>query len=158
MAQTDRGDRWEGRSTSAEATAATSSTRMSLLSPCVITFLGAADRSVWSQVAYDNLHKLEFGGRFYLVKRRGCTVHGKTVVISAETIGESVDVALDASARSTGRGLRRSAGGRYLPCRGAGRWVRGDRRRRASTPTGRVGLPAVRALVLCSAQQRGDRP
>ena len=39
---------------SAEATAATSSTRMSLLSPCVITFLGAADRSVWSQVAYDN--------------------------------------------------------------------------------------------------------
>lgn len=64
------------------------------LNPSSIAFVGATERSVWSNVAYDNLKTLEFSGEIYPVNRRGGKVYGRAAATSASAIGAVVDAAL----------------------------------------------------------------
>ncbi len=77
-----------------ESQAAMTSSLQCFLSPSSIAFIGATERSVWSNVAYDNLKMLGFPGNIYPVNRRGGEIYGRAAATSATAIGETVDTAL----------------------------------------------------------------
>jgi acetate---CoA ligase (ADP-forming) len=64
-----------------------------LFRPRSVALVGAADKSVFSQLAYRNLVEFGFADRTYLVNRRGGQTHGRPAVTSCGQIGEQVDVA-----------------------------------------------------------------
>ncbi len=64
------------------------------LNPRSIVFVGASDRSPWSNTAYGNLKALGFAGELHLVSRSGGMAHGQQTLRSCAEIGQSVDVAL----------------------------------------------------------------
>ncbi|MDM0086491.1 MULTISPECIES: acetate--CoA ligase family protein [unclassified Variovorax] len=64
------------------------------LHPRSIAFVGATERSVWSNAAHATLQKLGYDGRLYPVNRRGGEVYGRHAATSAKAIGEPVDMAL----------------------------------------------------------------
>jgi acyl-CoA synthetase (NDP forming) len=66
----------------------------SMFRPRSVALVGAADKSMFSGNAYQNLVDFGLGGRTYLVNRRGVPVHGRSSVTSCQAIGEPVDVAL----------------------------------------------------------------
>jgi acyl-CoA synthetase (NDP forming) len=66
----------------------------SMFRPKSVALVGAADKSMFSGNAYQNLVDFGLGGRTYLVNRRGVPVHGRPSVTSCQAIGEPVDVAL----------------------------------------------------------------
>lgn len=64
------------------------------LHPKAIAFVGATERSVWSNAAFASLQKLGYPGRLYPVNRRGGDIYGRAAATSASAIGEPVDTAL----------------------------------------------------------------
>ncbi|MDT7775221.1 MAG: hypothetical protein QOC67_4145, partial [Pseudonocardiales bacterium] len=64
-----------------------------LFRPRSVAMVGAADKSMFSQLAYRNLVEFGFADRTYLVNRRGAETHGRSTVTSCAGIGEPVDVA-----------------------------------------------------------------
>jgi acetate---CoA ligase (ADP-forming) len=66
----------------------------SFLRPRSLAFIGATERSVWTQSAFANLRALGFDGKVHLVNRRGGEVLGQTAAPTATAIGEPVDTAL----------------------------------------------------------------
>lgn len=70
------------------------SSLQNFLNPQAVAFVGATERSVWSNAAYATLQKLGFSGKFYPVNRRGGEIYGRTAATSAASIGERVDTAL----------------------------------------------------------------
>jgi acetate---CoA ligase (ADP-forming) len=87
----------------------------SLFRPRSVALVGAADKSVFSQLAYRNLDDFGFADRTYLVNRRGAVTHGRSTVTSCLQIGEPVDVAfmmvpqaatLDALSDAAAAGIR----------------------------------------------------
>jgi acyl-CoA synthetase (NDP forming) len=87
----------------------------SLFRPRSVALVGAADKSVFSQLAYRNLDDFGFADRTYLVNRRGAVTHGRSTVTSCGQIGEPVDVAfmmvpqaatLDALSDAAAAGIR----------------------------------------------------
>jgi acyl-CoA synthetase (NDP forming) len=65
-----------------------------LLRPRAIALIGASERSIWSNSAYENLQRFKYEGSVYLVNRHGGTVYGKPAVTSLGDIGEPIDAAL----------------------------------------------------------------
>lgn len=65
----------------------------SLFRPRSVALVGAADKSMFSQLAYRNLVEFGFAERTHLVNRRGAVTHGRPTVTSCGQIGEPVDVA-----------------------------------------------------------------
>jgi acyl-CoA synthetase (NDP forming) len=65
-----------------------------LLRPRAIALVGATERSVWSNSAYENLQRFKYEGSVHLVNRNGGTVYGKPAVTSLADIGEPLDAAL----------------------------------------------------------------
>ncbi|MFP5071645.1 acetate--CoA ligase family protein [Pseudonocardia nantongensis] len=65
----------------------------SLFRPRSVALVGAADKSAFSRLAYDNLVEFGFTDRTFLVNRRGAPTHGRPTVTSCAEIGEPVDVA-----------------------------------------------------------------
>jgi acyl-CoA synthetase (NDP forming) len=87
----------------------------SLFRPRSVALVGAADKSVFSQLAYRNLDDFGFADRTYLVNRRGAVTHGRSTVTSCGQIGDPVDVAfmmvpqaatLDALSDAAAAGIR----------------------------------------------------
>ena len=62
--------------------------------PQAIALVGATERSVWSNSAYENLQRFKYKGRLHLVNRNGGTVYGKPAFTSLVDIGEPIDAAL----------------------------------------------------------------
>jgi acyl-CoA synthetase (NDP forming) len=86
-----------------------------LFRPRTVAMVGAADKSMFSQLAYRNLVEFGFADRTYLVNRRGAETHGRSTVTSCAGIGEPVDVAflmvpkaatLDALSDAAAAGIR----------------------------------------------------
>jgi acyl-CoA synthetase (NDP forming) len=86
-----------------------------LFRPRSVAMVGAADKSMFSQLAYRNLVEFGFADRTYLVNRRGARTHGRPTVTSCAEIGEPVDVAflmvpkaatLDALSDAAAAGIR----------------------------------------------------
>jgi acyl-CoA synthetase (NDP forming) len=86
-----------------------------LFRPRSVAMVGAADKSMFSQLAYRNLVEFGFADRTYLVNRRGAETHGRSTVTSCAGIGEPVDVAflmvpkaatLDALSDAAAAGIR----------------------------------------------------
>jgi acyl-CoA synthetase (NDP forming) len=65
-----------------------------LLRPRAIALIGATERSIWSNSAYENLQRFKYEGTVHLVNRHGGTVYGKPAVTSLTHIGEPIDAAL----------------------------------------------------------------
>jgi acyl-CoA synthetase (NDP forming) len=65
----------------------------SLFRPGGVALVGAANKSMFSQLAYRNLVEFGLAERTYLVNARGAETHGRPTVISCSGIGEPVDVA-----------------------------------------------------------------
>lgn len=65
----------------------------SLFRPRSVALVGAADKSLFSQIAYHNLAEFGMAGNTHLVNRRGAETHGRRTVTSCREIGEPVDVA-----------------------------------------------------------------
>jgi acyl-CoA synthetase (NDP forming) len=65
----------------------------SLFRPRGVALVGAANKSMFSQLAYQNLVKFGLAERTYLVNARGAETHGRATVTSCAAIGEQVDVA-----------------------------------------------------------------
>jgi acyl-CoA synthetase (NDP forming) len=65
-----------------------------LLRPQAIALVGATERSVWSNSAYENLQRFKYEGRVHLVNRNGGTVYGNAASVSLANIGEPIDAAL----------------------------------------------------------------
>lgn len=65
-----------------------------LLRPRAIALIGATERSVWSNSAYENLLRFKYEGSLHLVNRNGGTVYGKAAIPSLVDIGERIDTAL----------------------------------------------------------------
>ena len=59
-----------------------------------VALVGATDRSIWSQAAFDNFERIGFAGHVHPVSRKGGTVHGLPAATSCAAIGEPVDAAL----------------------------------------------------------------
>ncbi len=87
----------------------------SLFRPRSVALVGAADKSIFSQLAYRNLDDFGFADRTYLVNRRGAVTHGRSTVTSCGQIGDPVDVAfmmvpqaatLDALSDAAAAGIR----------------------------------------------------
>ncbi|MET0928518.1 MAG: acetate--CoA ligase family protein [Aeromicrobium sp.] len=62
--------------------------------PRSVALVGAADKSMFSGIAFNNLVQFGMADRTYLVNRRGVEVHGRPSAISCRDIGEPVDTAL----------------------------------------------------------------
>jgi len=86
-----------------------------LFRPRSVAMVGAANKSMFSQLAYRNLVDFGFAERTYLVNRRGAETHGRATVTSCAEIGEPVDVAflmvpqsatLDALSDAAAAGIR----------------------------------------------------
>jgi len=75
-------------------TSSSSSSLHCFLHPKAIAFVGATERSVWSNAALASLRTLGYAGQLYPVNRRGGSFHGMAAATSAEAIGEPVDTAL----------------------------------------------------------------
>jgi acyl-CoA synthetase (NDP forming) len=65
----------------------------SLFRPRSVALVGAANKSLFSQLAYGNLVEFGFADRTWLVNRRGAETHGRSTVRSCAEIDEQVDVA-----------------------------------------------------------------
>jgi len=87
----------------------------SLFRPRSIALVGAANKSLFSHLAYTNLVDFGFADRTFLVNRRGAETHGRATVTSCAEIGEPVDVAylmvpqaatLDALSDAAAAGIR----------------------------------------------------
>ena len=65
-----------------------------MLRPKSIALVGATERSVWSNSAYENLQRFKYQGSLHLVNRSGGTVYGIAAHASLREINEGVDVAL----------------------------------------------------------------
>ncbi len=87
----------------------------SLFRPRSIALVGAANKSLFSQLAYRNLVDFGLADRTFLVNRRGAETHGRSTVTSCVEIGEPVDVAylmvprtatLDALSDAAAAGIR----------------------------------------------------
>jgi acyl-CoA synthetase (NDP forming) len=65
-----------------------------LLRPRAIALVGATERSVWSNSAYENLQRFKYGGNLHLVNRSGGSVYGRPAMTSLLDMGEPIDVAL----------------------------------------------------------------
>jgi len=65
----------------------------SLFRPRSVALVGAANKSLFSQLAYRNLADFGFTDRTWLVNRRGAETHGRPTVRSCADIGEQIDVA-----------------------------------------------------------------
>lgn len=59
-----------------------------------VVMVGATERSIWSNSAYGNLKRFEYGGGLHLVNRKGGTVYGRPAATSCAAIGEQIDLAL----------------------------------------------------------------
>jgi acyl-CoA synthetase (NDP forming) len=87
----------------------------SLFRPRSVALVGAANKSAFSNLVYNNLVQFGFGDRVHLVNRRGAETHGRATVTSCQEIGEPVDVAfmmvpqagtLDALSDAASAGIR----------------------------------------------------
>lgn len=87
----------------------------SLFRPRSVALVGAANKSTFSRLAFDNLVRFGFDDRTYLVNRRGAETHGRSTVTSCQEIGAPVDVAfmmvpqagtLDALSDAAAAGIR----------------------------------------------------
>lgn len=65
----------------------------SLFRPRSVALVGAANKSMFSQIAYRNLVEFGMAEQTYLVNRRGAETHGRKTFTSCRDIGEPVDVA-----------------------------------------------------------------
>src|SRR4051812_46632416 len=65
----------------------------SLFRPRSVALVGAANKSMFSNIVYRNLVEFGFDEHTYLVNRRGAETHGRATVASCQDIGEPVDVA-----------------------------------------------------------------
>ncbi|MET0767256.1 MAG: acetate--CoA ligase family protein [Aeromicrobium sp.] len=66
----------------------------SMFRPRAVALVGAADKSMFSGIAFHNLVQFGMADRTHLVNRRGVEVHGRPSVTSCQAIGEPVDTAL----------------------------------------------------------------
>lgn len=87
----------------------------SLFRPRSVALVGAANKSMFSRLAYGNLVEFGFADRTHLVNRRGAVTHDRPTVTSCAEIGEPVDVAflmvpragtLDALSDAAAAGIR----------------------------------------------------
>ncbi|MGO9932168.1 MAG: acetate--CoA ligase family protein [Steroidobacteraceae bacterium] len=62
--------------------------------PKSIALVGATERSVWSNSAYENLQRFKYQGSLHLVNRNGATVYGSAAFATLRDIKEQIDVAL----------------------------------------------------------------
>src|SRR6202012_585384 len=65
-----------------------------MLRPRSIAWVGATDRSRWSQNTFDNLVNRKYAGAVHLISRRGGIVHGRPAATSCVALGEPIDLAL----------------------------------------------------------------
>ena len=65
-----------------------------LFNPRSIALVGATERSLWSNLAHDNLQRFGFGGQVHLVNPKGGQIYGRAAATSCAAIGEQVDAAL----------------------------------------------------------------
>lgn len=65
-----------------------------MLRPQSIALVGATERSVWSNSAFENLQRFKYPGALHLVNRNGGTIYGRPAFRSLLEIREPVDVAL----------------------------------------------------------------
>ena len=66
----------------------------SLFRPRGVALVGAANKSMFSAIAYGNLVRFGWADRAHLVNRRGAETHGRPTVTSCTEIDAPVDVAL----------------------------------------------------------------
>ena len=66
----------------------------SLFRPRGVALVGAANKSMFSAIAYSNLVQFGWADRAHLVNRRGAETHGRPTVTSCTEIDAPVDVAL----------------------------------------------------------------
>ncbi len=64
------------------------------LRPSSVALVGAANKSMFSTLAFQNLEKSGMLDHTFLVNRRGAETHGRPTVASCTQIGEPVDMAL----------------------------------------------------------------
>ncbi len=62
--------------------------------PASIALVGATERSIWSNSAYENLQRFGFDGRVHLINPKGGQVYGRSAARSCRDLGEPVDAAL----------------------------------------------------------------
>lgn len=65
-----------------------------LFEPRSVALVGASERSLWSNQAYDNLKRFGFPGKIHLINPKGGTIYGQEAATSCAVTGEQIDVAL----------------------------------------------------------------
>ena len=65
-----------------------------MLRPQSIALVGATERSVWSNSAFENLQRFKYPGALHLVNRSGGTIYGRPALTSLLELREPIDVAL----------------------------------------------------------------
>jgi acyl-CoA synthetase (NDP forming) len=65
-----------------------------LLCPQSVALVGATERSIWSNSAFENLQRFKYPGKLHLVNRNGGTIYGRPAFTSLLEIHEPIDAAL----------------------------------------------------------------
>jgi len=65
-----------------------------LFKPRSIALVGATEKSLWSNMAYDNLQRFGFSGPIHLINPKGGTIYRRTAATSCQAVGEPIDAAL----------------------------------------------------------------
>lgn len=67
---------------------------MRLFRPRSIALVGATERSIWSNAAYDNLQRFGFAGQVHLINPKGGQIYGREAATRCAQVGEPIDAAL----------------------------------------------------------------